>query len=113
MNSVPAFLAYIPMIGWLYVFLFQRQNALAMFHLRQGIGLFLFLVGTLLIWAAVAWIIAWIPYAAVLGITLFAIVIVAYLYGFVAWIMGMNNALRNRLVKLPLFGEWANRLPIK
>jgi uncharacterized membrane protein len=113
MNNVSAFLAYIPLIGWLYVFLFQRTNPLAIFHLRQSIGLFLFLVGTLLVWAVVAWIIAWIPYAAVLGITLFAIVILAYLYGFVAWIYGMNNALRSRLVKLPVFGEWANRLPIK
>jgi uncharacterized membrane protein len=113
MNNVSAFLAYIPIIGWLYVIFFQRNNLLAIFHLRQSIGLFLFLVGALLVWAVIAWIIAWIPYAAVLGITLFAIVILAYMYGFVAWIYGMNNALRNRLVKLPLFGEWANRLPIK
>ncbi|MEO8612329.1 MAG: hypothetical protein ABI690_30820 [Chloroflexota bacterium] len=110
MNSV---LAYIPVIGWLYVFFFQRNNPAAIFHLKQGIGLALFLIASLLLWAVVAWIIAWIPYAAVLGITLFAIVMMAYIYGFVVWLMGMNNALHNRLVKLPFFGEWANRLPIQ
>jgi uncharacterized membrane protein len=113
MNNVSAFLAYIPVIGWLYVFFFQRQNPAAMFHLKQGIGLVLFLIGALLVWGVIAWIITWIPYAAVLGIALFTMVILAYLFGFVAWIMGMNNALRNRLVKLPIFGDWANRLPIK
>jgi uncharacterized membrane protein len=113
-SRVPAVLAYlIPVIGWLYVFFFQRKNTLAVYHLRQSIGLFLFLVATLAGWAVIAWVLAWIPYMAVLGIALFTIVIAAYLYGVVAWILGMINALRNRLAPLPLFGQWANRLPIR
>jgi uncharacterized membrane protein len=113
MNGFPALLAYIPVIGWLYVFLFQRGNANAMFHLRQGIGLVLFLISALLVWAILAWIIAWIPYMAVIAAALFTIVIVAYLFGFIAWIMGMANALRHKQVTLPFFGKWANRLPIR
>jgi uncharacterized membrane protein len=111
---LPALLAYlIPVIGWLYVFFFQRKNTFAIFHLRQAVGLFLFLVATIVTWGAIAWVMAWIPYMAVLGIALFTIVIAACLYGLVAWVMGMTNALRNRLVPLPIFGQWANRLPIR
>lgn len=109
----PAVLAYlIPIIGWLYVLFFQRKNILAVYHLKQSIGLFLFLVGTLVGWAAIAWLLAWIPYAAILGIALFAIVIAAYLYGIMAWILGLTNAANHRLAPLPLFGRWASRLPI-
>jgi uncharacterized membrane protein len=102
----------VPVIGWLYVLFFQRKNSLAIYHLRQSIGLVLFLVAATVSWVAVGWILAWIPYMAVLSIALFAIVIVAYLYGIVAWILGLSNALSARQTPLPLFGQWANRLPI-
>jgi uncharacterized membrane protein len=113
-SRLPAVLAYLlPVIGWLYVFFFQRKNSLAVYHLRQSIGLVLFLAGAAVSWIVVGWIIAWIPYAAVLSIALFAIVITAYIYGIIAWIMGMNNAFKELQVPLPLFGQWANRLPIR
>jgi uncharacterized membrane protein len=112
MTSVPAALAYIPVIGWLFVFLFQRKNVLAVFHLKQSIGLFLFLLCALVIWAVIAWVLAWIPYMAVFGAALFTMVIAAYLYGLVAWVMGLINALGNRFTPLPFFGQWASRLPI-
>jgi hypothetical protein len=50
---------------------------------------------------------------AVLGIALFAIVIAAYFYGLVAWIWGLINAFSYRQAPLPLFGQWASRLPIQ
>ncbi len=103
----------IPVISWLFVYFFQRKNALAMYHLRQSIGLVLFLAATFVGWAVVAWLLAWIPYVAVLSVALFTIVIAAYLYGVVAWILGMVNALKNLSVPLPLFGQWASRLPIR
>lgn len=113
-SRLPAVLAYlIPVIGWLYVLAFQRKNLLAIYHLRQSIGLFLFLVAALAGWAVIAWVLAWIPYMDVVGIALFAVVIAAYLYGILAWILGLINALRRRLTPLPLFGRWASRLPIR
>jgi len=112
-SRLSAVLAYVPVIGWLYVFFFQRKDIQALYHLKQSIGLFLFLAITLLGWAVVAWLLAWIPYMAILGIALFTIVIAAYLYGLVAWVLGLKNALTNRLVPLPLFGRWANQLPIR
>lgn len=107
-----AALAYIPILGWLYVILMQRRNVLALFHLKQSIGWVLFLVLVLTGWALVAWILAWIPYAFIVSIALFALVIAAYLYGAVALFLGVRNALSARAVPLPLFGERANHLPI-
>lgn len=112
-SRFPAVFAYIPVVGWLYVLLLQRQNRFAVFHVKQSIGLFLFLLATLIIWAIVAWLLAWIPYVAAVSAGLFTLVIAAYLYGFVAWILGIINALRNRQTQLPWFGAWASRLPIR
>jgi uncharacterized membrane protein len=112
-SRVSAVLAYIPLIGWLYVYLTQRKDLLAMYHLRQSIGLFLFLFGVLAGWAVVGWVLAWIPYLAIVSVALFSIVLGAYLLGAVAWVLGLINALTNKLAPLPLFGKWASRLPIK
>jgi uncharacterized membrane protein len=112
MNNISAVIAYIPIIGWLYVYLFARKNPLAVYHLRQSVGLVLFLIGAFVIWAVVAYVIAIIPYMAAFSVALFTVVIAAYLFGAVTWIMGIVNALRNKSTPLPLFGQWANRLPI-
>ncbi len=112
-SRVPAVIAYLlPVIGWLYVLFFQRGNSLAVFHVRQAVGLFLFLIGAVVVWGVVAWVLAWIPYAAVLSMALFTLVIAAYIFGVVAWIMGLVHALSSRAEPLPAFGKWADRLPI-
>jgi uncharacterized membrane protein len=111
-SRFPAVFAYIPILGWLYVYLLQRQNSLAIYHLRQAIGLCLFLIAALVVWAVIAWVIAWIPYMAVMSAALFALVIVVYIYGVIAWIIGLLNVANNRLNPLPVFGNWAARLPI-
>ena len=113
-SRIPAVLAYlVPVIGWLYVLFFQRKNPLAVYHLKQSIGLALFVVATTAGWVVVGWAVAWIPYMFVLSIALFGIVIAAYLYAVLVWILGLSNALSARLAPLPLFGQWASRLPIR
>ena len=113
-SRLPAVLAYLlPVLGWLYVFFFQRRNSLALYHTRQAIGLAVFLVGSLMAWVVVGWLLAWIPYLNVLSIALFALVVGVYLYGIVAWLIGIYNALSDRESPLPLFGQWASRLPIE
>src|SRR5687768_9770908 len=103
-SRIVAMCAYlIPVFAWLYIFFFERKNLLALYHLKQSIGLLLFLLTTTLGWMVIGWIIAWIPYMSVLSIALFALVLTAYLYGLVAWLMGLSNALRARMVPLPLF----------
>ena len=112
-SPIPAFIAYLlPVFGWLYVYVFHRNNSFAVFHLRQAIGLVLFLIGTLLTWIVAAWLIAQIPFAAMFSVATFAIVMAAYFFGAVIWVLGMVNALRKKPALLPLIGEWANRLPI-
>jgi len=111
-SPFPALIAYIPIIGWLYVYLLQRKNPFALFHLRQSVGLFLFLVATFLIWAVVAYLLALIPYMAVFSVALFTVVMVFYIFGFVIWVRGILNALNSKSTPLPLFGQWASRLPI-
>jgi uncharacterized membrane protein len=111
-SPIPASIAYIPIVGWVYVYFLQRKNPLAVFHLRQSVGLVLFLVATFVIWAVVAYLIALVPYMAVFSVGLFTIVIAFYIFGVVAWVMGIINALNNKSTPLPLLGQWANRLPI-
>ena len=112
-DRVSAMLAYVPVVGWLYVFLLQRKSALAVFHLRQSIGLFIFLVAAVVVWAVVAWLVAWIPYAAAISVASFTMVILAYIFGVIAWLMGVINALNNQSKPLPIFGRRANNLPIR
>jgi len=113
-SRFPAVVVYlVPVIGWLYVFFFQRKNMLAMYHLRQAIGLLLFLLAALLGWAVIAWVLAWIPYIGALGIALFTMVIAAFLFGIIAWILGLIHAVGHQVTPLPGFGQWASRLPIK
>lgn len=111
-SRLPAVLAYVPIVGWLYVFLFQRTNPLAMYHLRQSFGLFLFLAVSVIVWAAVFWLLSWIPLLAVFGMALFTLVIAFWLFGVVAWAIGVIYALTNRQTPLPGVGRWASRLPI-
>ena len=111
-SPFPAMIAYIPIIGWLYVYFTQHKNEFALFHLRQSVALFLFLVAAFVIWAVIGYLIALIPYMAVFSVALFNIVIAFYIFGVVAWVSGILNALNNRSTTLPLFGQWANRLPI-
>ncbi len=112
-QRVPAFISYLlPVIGPLYVVLFKRKDAYAIFHARQSLGLVLFLIATFAAWAVFSYILAFIPFAAVLGVALFTIVIVAVLYGVILWIIGMLNALNGRVVLMPIFGRLANSLPL-
>lgn len=111
-SPVPASIAYIPIIGWIFVYFTQRNNPLAVFHLRQSVGLVLFLAATFVIWAVVGYLIALIPYMAVFSVALFTVVMAFYIFGVVAWVMGIINALKNKSTPLPLLGQWANRLPI-
>lgn len=112
-QRLDAVAAYMPVLGWLYVYLARRNSPLAMFHLRQSIGLFLALLTVVAGWAVAAWLLAWVPYAYVLSIALFALVIAAAVCGVVAWLVGIIGALRGRVVFLPVSGRMAERLPIR
>ena len=107
-----AFLAYlIPLIGSIYVLAFQRKNSFAVFHARQSLGMLIFLIGSFLAWFVAGYILALIPYMLIFSVALFCLVITAFVFVIVAWILGMSNALKGRVVMLPIFGGFANSLP--
>jgi len=108
-----AAIAYLlPVAGWLYLWIFQRKNQFAMFHLRQAAGIILAVILAFLGWAAAGWVLAWIPYVFVISMMLYALVILVFLLAVVAYVAGAVNALRLRRAYSPFFGRWANRLPI-
>lgn len=108
-----AFLTYLlPVLGWLYAIFFQRKSPYILFHTRQAIGLFFFLLIVFGSWVIIGYILAWIPFGFIFSMALFTLVISAFGYGLVAWIMGMANALRGKVQLLPIFGKIANSLPI-
>ncbi len=107
-----AAIGYIPVLGWLYVLLTQRNNKFAIFHVRQAIGLVLYLALIFVVWAAFTWVISWIPFGFLIGNALFALVLATYIYGLIALISGIVNASRGRPSIMPIFGQRALRLPI-
>ncbi len=108
-NALVAYL--LPVVGWAYLLLFQRKNTFAMFHLKQAIGIFVFFIAVALGWGVVTWVITWIPYGFVLGVGLFALVIVAVFASLVFWLMGLANALNGRSAFIPIVGKRLNQLP--
>jgi len=83
-----------------------------MFHVRQSIGLFVFLIAAFLAWVLVGWLIAWIPYGMVVNVMLFTIVLVAFGFGVIAWIIGIVYTLQGRVAFLPILGRAASRIHI-
>lgn len=107
-QRISAVIAYIPVIGWLYVFFAQRKNELAVFHLRQAIGLVIGVVVSMLVWVAASWVLAWIPFGDVFGVALFTLVLAIWIVAVIVLIVGMVNAARGRITPLPFFGGFAN-----
>ena len=103
---ISAVIAYIPIFGWLYGFLVQRKNPFIMFHLRQSVLVFLNLLVVFLGWGLIAYLITFIPYAFVIGMMLFTLVICAFFYCLFAYFIGIINALKGREVLLPIFGRY-------
>ena len=110
-----AFLAYLlPIFGWLYVLLFQRKDKFAVHHAKQSVVLTIAALGTPVVWAIAAWIVAWFPLVgSVVAASLFAVVILAYIALVAIWVTGMVYALQAKMKPLPLVGGWAERIPIR
>jgi uncharacterized membrane protein len=112
MDRISALIAYIPVIGWLYVLIFQRNSELPMFHVRQSIGLYGFMALLLAGWFVLFWVAAWAPYGVLVSVILFTLVLAAFLFGVVALIIGVVNAVLGKMALLPIVGGSANRLSL-
>jgi uncharacterized membrane protein len=110
-QRILAFLAYLLFVfGWLIALLFGRRSRFAVYHAKQSMVLALFLVAVMIGWGVFAWLTAWVSSLFIVGIAAFSLVIAAAIFGVIAWIFGMVNALRGRMAPLPIVGGWARRL---
>ena len=110
-----AFLSYLLSLpGALYVLLGRRDDAFAVYHAKQSLALVLSAIVVPLIWAIIAWGLAWIPLAGgMISVVLFALVIAAYIALIYSWIVGLVYAWQGRVKAIPFVGTWAGRLPAR
>jgi uncharacterized membrane protein len=98
--------------GALFVLLARRDDPFAVYHARQSLSLAIVGIVAPLIWAIVAWLLAWIPtVGAMLGVILFALLIAAYAGILFSWIAGMVYSLKGQVRPLPFFGARSTPRP--
>ena len=107
-----AVIAYlVPVLGWLYILLFQKEEKFAVYHAKQSLVLTITAVLAPVTWAVVAWILALVPLVGpVTAVSVFALVILVYIALAVIWVIGMIYALRAKMKPLPVFGGWAEKM---
>lgn len=111
-NRLLAFLSYLlPFVGSVLVLLFNRRNALALYHACQALALFLGMIVVPLGWVVFGWLLSFIPLVGpILGAGLFSLVIAAAIAVVIGFIMGLINALRARFIPIPVFGGWGDNV---
>lgn len=109
-----AFLAYLlSVFGWLFVLLFHRKDRFAVYHAKQSMMLTVVTVAAPVLYAAFAWIATWIPLVGPFtAAALFSLVIATYIFLVAAWIVGMVNALQDKMKALPVVGGWGEQIPV-
>lgn len=109
-SRVSAFVSYLLLVfGWLYVFIFRKNDEFAVFHAKQSIAAVV--VGTVIFtaWAIIAWLTAWLPLGMVFGAALFALVLLTLIVVIIALIYGMIYALQGKANLIPIVGGVASR----
>jgi uncharacterized membrane protein len=108
-----AFVAYLlPVLGWLYVYLFRRDDEFAVFHTKQAIALTLLVIAVPVLWAVFAWAMLWIPtVGAFISAATFSMVMLALIFAVALWLIGIVNSLQAKQKPLPIVGRWAGQIP--
>ncbi len=103
-----AFLSYLLLaIGGVLALVLRRNDPFVAYHARQSLMLTLVALVTPVAWMVTGWVMTWVPLVgSVVSAALFSIVILVYFLLVIAWLAGMNNALRARLKPVPFFGGW-------
>lgn len=111
-SKLSAFLAYLLLIiGWLFVFLFRRNDRFAMYHTKQSVVLVVAAILVPLAWAIAGWVVSWLPFVGfIITASFFALVIAIELCFLVAWIIGMVYTWQGKVKPLPFVGSYASRL---
>ncbi len=111
-SKLSAFLAYLLLIiGWLYVFLFRRDDEFALYHAKQSVMLVIMAIAAPLVWLVAGWVISLIPFVGfIIAVAVFSLVIMVEIALMIAWIVGMVNAWRAKAKPVPFVGSWAERM---
>jgi uncharacterized membrane protein len=106
-----AFISYLLSLpGALFVLLARRDDPFAVYHARQSLRLAIIGIATPIVWAALAWALAWVPLVGgMLGVVLFALVLATYVGILISWVAGMIYSLRGQVRPMPLFGTRSHR----
>ncbi len=110
-----AFLAYlVPVLGWLYILIAERKDRFSRYHAKQSLVLTLALVGAVLVWLVLAWVLTWLPFVGpIIAAFSFTLVALVWVVVVVDWIVGMVYALRVEMKPVPLLGGWGEKLPFE
>jgi uncharacterized membrane protein len=102
-----AFIAYLlPVVGWLIVYLFYRDDEFAVFHTKQAVMLAILVVATPIVWAIGSWLVLWLPTAGpLIAAASFTLVMLVAFAALVLWILGMAYALQGKRQALPIVGR--------
>ncbi len=113
-SRILAFFSYLlPLVGALYVLLFQRKDEFAAFHARQSITLLMAAVLAPAVWVVVAWLVFWIPQVGgPVGMGLFSGVLAVYIAIIFGWVRGLLDSLRAEQRAVPFFGGWTRFIPL-
>ena len=116
MSSSSRYLAFVSYLlslpGALFVLLARRDDLFAIYHARQSLRLAIVALAAPVIWAVVAWALAWIPLiGGMLGVILFALLLAVYAGVLISWIAGMLYSLKGQVRPMPLFGSRTTHRP--
>lgn len=97
-----AILSYCTLIGWIIAIILHQSDKtrFGAFHIRQGLGLMIFGVGSIILLTMVMWFM-WVIWPLIPFIQLSVLIL---------WIIGIINAANGQAKKLPLIGELSAKM---
>jgi len=110
-SRIKAFVAYLFLaLGAILILLISRDDRYSAFHARQSIALTLVAILAPLVWAPIAYVVSFIPFAGpILASASFGLVIALGMVLTIVWLIGMMHALRADADPLPFVGGVAAR----
>ncbi|HWQ14504.1 MAG TPA: hypothetical protein VNL77_17030 [Roseiflexaceae bacterium] len=100
----------LPLVGPLGALAGRRADPLVRYHALQALAIDLGALALPLLWAALGWLLAWVPTAGpVLALASFGLVLAFEVLLLAGRLLGMAWALRGQLRPAPLVGAWAER----
>ncbi|MEN9934396.1 MAG: hypothetical protein RLZZ387_975 [Chloroflexota bacterium] len=113
-NRTLPILAYVlPLAGPALTLATRRDDTFARYHGTQGLAIDIGALAAPVVWAALGWVLAWIPTIGPLAaLVTFALVVAFELLMLGARALGVARVLRGQLGAAPVVGGWAERIAL-